>query len=115
MEINYDVKKRVEKLGFLFVEEERNSNYQRIVTAKDRNGYKTRITIGSLEKGRFSIVNHTSFFGGDAGLKLRQKRDKVKYKYCQNNDINLLIIPYWDFNNIEKILSEFFISNTKRS
>ncbi len=31
-------------------------------------------------------------------------RDQIKRDYCYNNQINLLEIPYWDFNNIESIL-----------
>jgi len=34
------------------------------------------------------------------------KRDKIKQKYCKNNGIPLLIIPYWEFENIEQILTE---------
>ncbi len=30
--------------------------------------------------------------------------DKRKNEYCKNNDISLLRIPYWDYDNIEKIL-----------
>lgn len=33
-----------------------------------------------------------------------QKRDLIKFNYCKNNSIQLVIIPYWDFNNIEDIL-----------
>lgn len=32
------------------------------------------------------------------------KRDSQKNKYCKDNNIDLLRIPYWDFENIEKIL-----------
>lgn len=41
-------------------------------------------------------------------LRLRdvQKRDAIKTQYCKNNNINLIRIPYWDFNNIESILFE---------
>jgi hypothetical protein len=39
-------------------------------------------------------------------FKENQRRDKIKEKYCYHNDINLLIIPYWDYDNIEKILEE---------
>lgn len=37
-----------------------------------------------------------------------QKRDKIKKKYCEQNNIPLLVIPYWEINNIENILQEFF-------
>lgn len=31
-------------------------------------------------------------------------RDNIKTKYCQDNNIKLIRIPYWDFDNIEEIL-----------
>lgn len=37
-------------------------------------------------------------------LKGVKKRDLIKSIYCKNNYINLILIPYWDFNNIEEIL-----------
>lgn len=33
-------------------------------------------------------------------------RDQIKRDYCKQNNIHLLEIPYWEFNNIEKILEE---------
>jgi len=35
-----------------------------------------------------------------------KKRDTIKTKYCQDNNIQLIRIPYWNYNNIETILSE---------
>jgi DNA-directed RNA polymerase subunit RPC12/RpoP len=35
-----------------------------------------------------------------------QAHDAIKNAYCKANNINLVRIPYWDFNNIEKILSK---------
>ena len=35
-----------------------------------------------------------------------QKRDNIKTEYCKDNNITLIRIPYWDFNNIENILKE---------
>lgn len=31
-------------------------------------------------------------------------RDNIKNEYCKKNNIKLIRIPYWEFNNIEKIL-----------
>ncbi|HFD2033426.1 TPA: hypothetical protein ACF2DD_002003 [Clostridium perfringens] len=45
-------------------------------------------------------------FGGDKKLKITQKRDKVKNKYCKDNNINLLRIPYYELDEIENILDE---------
>lgn len=37
-------------------------------------------------------------------LSIRQKRDKIKEAYCQQSNIQLIIIPYWEFNHIEEII-----------
>lgn len=39
-------------------------------------------------------------------FKILQIHDKLKNEYCIKNNIKLLRIPYWNFNNIEKILQE---------
>ena len=31
-------------------------------------------------------------------------RDSIKTRYCKDNNIKLIRIPYWEFNDIEKIL-----------
>lgn len=45
-------------------------------------------------------------FNNPKEFKLTKKRDKIKTKYCKNNGINLLRIPYWEFDNIEEILEQ---------
>lgn len=40
-----------------------------------------------------------------------QERDKIKEKYCQDNNIPLLIIPYWKINYLEKMIIQFLIEN----
>lgn len=47
------------------------------------------------------------YFGGDDNFKERQRLDKIKSEYCSNNNIPLLIIPYWEFDNIESILTQY--------
>lgn len=34
----------------------------------------------------------------------RKRLDKIKEEYCKDNNIKLITIPYWEKNNIEKIL-----------
>lgn len=41
-------------------------------------------------------------------LSVTQQRDKVKEEYCKEMEIKLLVIPYWEYNNIEDILSKRF-------
>ncbi len=38
-------------------------------------------------------------------LKTVQKYDKLKNKYCEDNNINLLRIPYWEKSNIDKLIN----------
>lgn len=35
-----------------------------------------------------------------------KRRDNIKTKYCKDNNIDLLRIPYWDFDNIESIIKQ---------
>ncbi len=35
----------------------------------------------------------------------QKNRDGIKKKYCYENNLSLLIIPYWEKDNIENILS----------
>lgn len=44
------------------------------------------------------------YFGGENTFKLTQKRDKIKNKYCKNNNIKLLRIKY-DENITKKLKS----------
>jgi len=46
-------------------------------------------------------------------FKRTQYYDKLKNEYCKNNNIPLLRIPYWSFDNIEQILDDYF-SNIKK-
>ena len=46
------------------------------------------------------------FFGGERRLKYIQNNDRIKKEYCKKNKIKLIIIPYKDFDSIEKILDK---------
>lgn len=46
------------------------------------------------------------YFGGEEDFKLRVKRDKFKNLYCKEKGIKLIRIPYYEFNNLEKVLEE---------
>lgn len=55
-------------------------------------------------KQHYEAVEH---FGGEEDFKVRQKRDNIKAEYCLQNQIELLCIPYWDFDNIKQIINRF--------
>ena len=44
------------------------------------------------------------WFGGEETFKLNIKKDKIKNQYCIDNNIPLIRIPYWEYDNIEYIL-----------
>ena len=47
-------------------------------------------------------------WGSYNGLAKNKKHDKIKTEYCQNNNIQLIRIPYTKFNKIEEILTNYF-------
>lgn len=49
----------------------------------------------------FEIREH---FGGYESFIDTKIRDTIKNIYCEDNNIELLRIPYWEFNNIENII-----------
>jgi hypothetical protein len=53
------------------------------------------------------------YFGGEKALLKSKERDRKKSEFCIKNNIKLIIIPYWDFDNIESILKRE-LKNTKR-
>lgn len=47
------------------------------------------------------------YMGGQKTFEKTQNRDAVKNKYCLENDINILRIPYWHYLEIEMIISKY--------
>ena len=45
-------------------------------------------------------------------FKAQQHKDEIKNRYCQDNKIKLVRIPYWDYDKIENILNELFSPTT---
>lgn len=52
------------------------------------------------------------FFRGDPNVDTKERlrnikrRDEIKNNYCEKEGVHLLRIPYWDYDNIENIISE---------
>lgn len=49
-------------------------------------------------------------FGGVEGFTEQKKNDNIKTEFCKNNNIKLIRIPYYDYKNIETILSKELIN-----
>jgi very-short-patch-repair endonuclease len=46
------------------------------------------------------------FFGGKKGFRRTQERDRFKAQWAAENGFELIVIPYWEFPNIDNILTE---------
>lgn len=53
-------------------------------------------------------------WGGEDAYRAQQIKDKIKTKYCQNNGIKLIRIPYWKFDNEEyiEVLNKELLGNS---
>jgi len=49
------------------------------------------------------------FFGGLDSFEKSKIRDSIKRAYCKNKKINLIEIPYWDFDKIESYIVKYKI------
>lgn len=47
-----------------------------------------------------------NYFGGVASFENLKQHDEMKNVFCMQNNISLLRIPYWDFDNINTILAK---------
>ena len=54
----------------------------------------------------FSFSNDQTYSLMYNNLKSLRSRDNIKTKYCIKNNIKLLRIPYWEFNNIHTIIAQ---------
>lgn len=51
----------------------------------------------------FKPIDH---FGGEDAFYTRKQNDEIKNAYCMENDLPLLRISYWEFDEIESILDD---------
>lgn len=54
-------------------------------------------------------------WGGNGKLERSQLTDGIKRRYCEDNDINLLVIPYWNIDNVERILKQYLMKEVSLS
>ena len=63
-----------------------------------------------IEFNGMQHYEENEFFGGTKGFQETIFRDKIKEEYCLPQGINLLVIPYWEKDNIEQILTNYLFS-----
>lgn len=69
--------------------------------------YHNKNLIGLIEyqgEQHYKIVEH---FGGEQGFKERKYNDEIKKDFCKKNDIPLLEIPFWNYDDIENMIEGF--------
>lgn len=62
----------------------------------DRNNIITFIN----NTGKYNFIDFIEYNGIYSMVKIKC----VKNKFCKDNNIKLIRIPYWEYDNIEKIL-----------
>ena len=71
--------------------------------------FKDNKLLGLIEYDGEQHFESIEFFGGEEKLKLQQERDERKNKWCEENNICLIRIPYTEYDNLtlEYLLSFF--------
>ena len=54
--------------------------------------------------GKQHFYDGKKFFHNTYDYEITKRHDKIKNKYCEDNSINLIRIPYWKLNEIDIIL-----------
>lgn len=61
--------------------------------------YLPQLNICIEYQGEQHYNKHSRFYSEELPI-----RDQIKEQYCKDNNIRLIVIPYWDFENIETYL-----------
>ena len=71
--------------------------------------FKDEKLLGLIEYDGEQHFESVDFFGGEEQLKLQRERDERKNKWCEENNIRLIRIPYTEYDNLtlEYLLSFF--------
>jgi len=101
----YKVQKILDKYNILYTLEKTYPNCKHINKLRF-DFYLPKYNICIEYQGKQHYTNNTGWSWTKYDVELRQKRDQIKRDYCTKNNIQLIEIPYWDFNNIEQIIKE---------
>ena len=67
--------------------------------------YLPKHNIGIEFDGAYHLHSY-DWVGGGETLEINKLRDSIKNKYCEDNNIKLIRIPYWEYKNIANILTQ---------
>jgi hypothetical protein len=89
----------IEKVRFIH-----NNSYEYSKTIY--TGNKNKLIITCIEYDGKQHFESIEYFGSEESLKKKKIKDFIKDNFCLKNKINLIRIPYYDFDKIEKIIEE---------
>jgi hypothetical protein len=109
---NCNKSKGEEKVKVYF--DDNNINYIREFRFNDCVGINKKLPFDFyLEKYNLCIeyqgqqhFKPVEIFGGQKQFETQQINDNIKRQYCKENNIDLLEIAYWDYNNVNLILQD---------
>lgn len=62
--------------------------------------FKDQKLLGLIEYDGEQHFKSVEFFGGEENFKLQQERDEKKNKWCEENNVRLIRIPYTEYDNL---------------
>lgn len=65
------------------------------------------VLFGIIEAQGIQHFESVPYFGGEKSYLSQLERDFIKKEYCNKNGISLLEIEYWNFKNVNSILTEY--------
>ena len=59
-----------------------------------------------MKKNNKNVENTFEYHRKNKLNVLKNDPDNIKRQYCQQNNIKLIEIPYWDYDNIDNIVKQ---------
>jgi len=61
-----------------------------------------------LEYDGIQHYQPVELFGGQKQFEIQKEKDQEKNDFCESNGINLVRVPYWNYEKLEEILEKMF-------
>lgn len=99
------VREYLEKMGIGYTEQYYFNDLKKIeYLLFDFAIFKDNVLIGLIEYDGEQHFEPIDYFGGIDKFNSQKENDEMKNSYCKRNNIPLIRIPYWDYDDIEDIL-----------
>lgn len=102
-----NIAKIFEKLNIRFKRQWRFKSCKNILSLPFDFVVKTNNGIKIIEYQGEQHYKPIKIFGGKEKFTKLQKHDSIKKEWCKKRNVHLLVIPYWEYKNLEFLLKEF--------